>query len=343
VVIQSAASAFSFSSLPFPRRCLNVGVFPFLMKLARLTLIPLMTFAAFIPRDLVAQGGAGAYVIEDSASGHVLEQMNGDKQMQVASLSKIAMAMVVLDWAKISGRDLNELAVVPRAAAQLAPNPVGWMPGDRSSLRNLLYAALMQSDNIAAYTLAEHVAPSLPGNDPEVTMQEKFTAQMNALARKLGMENTAFMNPHGLDAGEKKPPYSTAKDLAKLTRYAMENAGFRFYVSQKERKINIEQFDGSVREYLLRNTNELLGINAIDGVKTGTTRRAGPCVIISAARPPETFQHGDAVTVIPRRLNVVVLNAADRFEVAGQLMKRGWALYDQWAAAGRPLQPAGRP
>jgi D-alanyl-D-alanine carboxypeptidase len=216
------------------------------------------------------------------------------------------------------------------------------MPGERCSLRDLLYAALMQSDNIAAYTLSEHVAPSLPGNDPKVTMQQKFTAQMNALSRKLEMQNTAFMNPHGLDADEKKPPYSTAADLAKLTRYAMENAGFRFYVSQKERKIKIELFDGTQREYLLRNTNELLGINAIDGVKTGTTRRAGPCLIISAPRPPETFQQGDTVTVIPRRLNVVVLNAPDRFEVAIQLMQRGWALYDQWAAAGRPLQPAKR-
>jgi len=104
------------------------------------------------------------------------------------------------------------------------------------------------------------------------------------------------------------------------------------------------QFDGTQREYLLRNTNELLGINAIDGVKTGTTRRSGPCVIISAPRPPETFQQGDAVTVIPRRLNVVVLNAPNRFDVASQLMQRGWVLFEQWAASGRPgLQSANRP
>ncbi len=342
-LLRPAIREFLFQFAIFPALIECEGC-PFPMKLAQFALIALTTFAAVLPREVEAQGSVGAYVIEDSETGFVLDQKNADKEMQVASLSKIATAMVVLDWAKVSGRDLNELAIIPPVALQLAPNPIRWLPGERCSLRNLLYAALMHSDNIAAYTLAVHVAPFLPGIDSEVSMQEKFTAQMNALARKLGMENTAFMNPHGLDAGEKKPPYSTAADLAKLTRYAMDNAGFRFYVSQKERKITILQFDGTEREYLLRNTNELLGINAIDGVKTGTTRRAGPCIIISAPRPPETFHQGDTVTVIPRRLNVVVLNASNRFEVASQLMQRGWNLYEKWAASGRPgLQPVSRP
>jgi D-alanyl-D-alanine carboxypeptidase len=311
------------------------------MKPATIALLLTPILAVIQPRDAAAQD-ASAYVITDATTGYILEERNGDKKLQIASLTKVATAMVVIDWGKLGSRDLKEQAVIPRAALQLQPNQVGWVPGDRCALRDLLYAALMQSDNIAAYALAEHVAASLPSRDREATAQDRFVAQMNALARKLDMERTLFTNPHGLDQMEKKAPYSTAADLAKLAAYAMSDAGFRFYVSQKERKIEIERFDGTKRAFLLRNTNELLGIDAIDGVKTGTTRRAGQCLMLSAARPPETIQNGPEVTVIPRRINVVVLNAPRRFETGNQLMARGWGLFERWAAAGRPNDQTAR-
>jgi D-alanyl-D-alanine carboxypeptidase (penicillin-binding protein 5/6) len=116
----------------------------------------------------------------------------------------------------------------------------------------------------------------------------------------------------------------------------MKNPGFRFVVSQKERKITYFAATGEESQYLLRNTNELVGVNSIDGVKTGQTRKAGGCVIISSAKPPISVQNGDQVIVTPRRLNVVVLGSDDRFGVASGLLQRGWQLYDQWAAAGRP-------
>ena len=87
---------------------------------------------------------------------------------------------------------------------------------------------------------------------------------------------------------------------------------------------------------MLRNTNELLGVDQIDGVKTGTTRKAGQCIIVSAARPPESHQQGEKFMIIPRRLTVVVLGAADRFGSARALLASGWQRYDEWAAAGRP-------
>src|SRR5206468_11920185 len=90
--------------------------------------------------------------------------------------------------------------------------------------------------------------------------------------------------------------------------------------------------------FLLRNTNELLGVDNIDGVKTGTTRRAGQCVIVSAARAPESVQQGEKHTITPRRISVVVLGAADRFGAARSLLNDGWARYDQWAAQGRPME-----
>src|SRR5260370_37097712 len=153
---------------------------------------------------------------------------------------------------------------------------------------------------------------------------------MNALARELGMEKTLFVNPHGLEPSKGLQPYSTALDMAKLTAYAMKDAAFRFYVSQKERKISFNR-GGQVFQYLLRNTNELVGTSGIDGVKTGRTAKAGECIIISAQRDPEITKNGDTTLVTPRRVTVVVLGAADRFGAASQLLARAWSLYDQWA------------
>jgi D-alanyl-D-alanine carboxypeptidase len=273
-----------------------------------------------------------AYVIADNTTGTVLDASGQSKKLQVGSLTKIATAMVVYDWSEATNSDLGQIATVPDSVAALGNQPgVGLAPGDRCSVRDLLYAALLQSDNVAAETLAEHVGRAVDGKG-----RETFLKQMNALARSLKMERTRFTNPHGLDATEKSAPYSTAEDLAKLSAYAMKNPGFRFVVSQKERKITYFSGNGEESQYLLRNTNELVGVSSIDGVKTGQTRKAGGCVIISASKPPISVQNGDQVMVTPRRLSVVVLGSSDRFNVASGLLQRGWELYDQWAAAGRP-------
>lgn len=280
----------------------------------------------------VAAHAQRAYIVADATTGFILDSRAASKKLQVGSLTKIATAMVVIDWAQVKKQDLNQLAVVSAQAAQSGgANPVGFHAGDRASLRDLLYAAMLQSDNIAASTLAEHVGQTISG---EGTPRERFVAQMNALARKLGMKRTKFLNPHGLDNEER--PYSTAADMARLTRYAMANSAFRFYVSQTGRRIVIASANGTQMAYNLKNTNELLNVNAIDGVKTGRTFLAGDCLIISAARTPETRQEGDQHFITPRRLIVVVLDAEHRFDAAAQLLRQGWQLYDEWATAGRP-------
>ena len=300
-----------------------------------------------------AHAQTAAYVISDSTTGFILEQSGAAKKLPIGSLTKIATAMVVLDWAAASKADLGQLATVPQSAVRVSGGQgVGFQPGDQCSLRDLLYAALMQSDNVAAETLASHVGRAL-GARGGMTDEDTFVAQMNALARHLGMLRTRFINPHGLDHLERTVPYSTAEDLAKLTGYAMANSAFRFHVSQKERRIAISpaQPPPSVEgptaapgpastpsSYLLRNTNELLGSNGIDGVKTGTTARAGQCVIISAGKAPESRAEGGQQIITPRRLNVVVLGSANRFDTAARLLQHGWQLYDSWAAAGRPFK-----
>jgi serine-type D-Ala-D-Ala carboxypeptidase (penicillin-binding protein 5/6) len=287
---------------------------------------------------------AQAYVIVDSKTGYVLEQQESRKRLQVGSLTKIATASVVLDWAEQKSGDLNQMVTIPQEAfAGIVENNIGFQPGDSITWRDLLYAALVQSDNIAAYTLAHQVGSKLgsllPGEvSSKLTPADAFVAQMNALAKQLRMERTRFVNPHGIDKNVRPMPYSTAEDMARLTRYAMNKASFRFYVSQKERLISFDRA-GRRLNYVLRNTNELLGKNDIDGVKTGRTSRAGDCLILSANREPELLKQGQMITVFPRHLIVVLLGSTNRFGEGAGLVQRGWQLYDQWAASGRVADP----
>lgn len=306
--------------------------------------IPCLALGATFLIGLAGPAAAAeATITIDAKTGYIVAKYQPDKKRQVGSLTKIATAMVVLDWSAKQGGDLAQVAVIPAAAfAGTSENNVGFQPGDTITLRDLLYAALVQSDNIAAYTLADHVGRALEtlapptGEAARGTPADYFVRQMNALAQHLGMSRTRFLNPSGLDVNEK--PYATAADIARLTRYAMNNAGFRFYVSQKEREIEFGRGSGRIR-YLLRNTNELLGRDDIDGVKTGRTARAGDCLVLTAAHSSEVAQQGATTVVTPRRLIVVVLGSADRFGEGAALLARGWALYDQWGAAGRPLDP----
>jgi D-alanyl-D-alanine carboxypeptidase (penicillin-binding protein 5/6) len=297
--------------------------------------------SAAIVRSAVA---AQAYVIVDSKTGYILEGQEPRKKLQVGSLTKIATASVVLDWAEQKSGDLNQVVTIPQEAfVGIVENNIGFQPGDSITLRDLLYAALVQSDNIAAYTLAHHVGSRLgsflPGEvSSNLTPADAFVAQMNALAKQLRMERTRFVNPHGIDKNVRPMPYSTAEDMARLTRYAMNKASFRFYVSQKERQISVDR-GGRRLNYVLRNTNELLGKNGIDGVKTGRTSRAGDCLILSAVREPELLKQGQMIPVFPRHLIVVLLGSTNRFGAGAGLVQRGWQLSDQWAASGRVADP----
>ena len=287
---------------------------------------------------------AQAYVIADAQTGYILEEQEPRKKLQVGSLTKIATASVVLDWAERKSGDLNQVVTIPQAAfVGTTENNIGFQPGDSITLRDLLYAALVQSDNIAAYTLAHHVGSQLGSLLPsdvssKMSPVDTFVTQMNALAKQLKMERTRFVNPHGIDWKVKPLPYSTAEDMARLTRYAMNKASFRFYVSQRERQISFNRA-GHQFNYMLRNTNELLGRMGIDGVKTGTSARSGQCLILHANRESEVVRQGEMETVYPRHLMVVLLGSSNRFNEGAALLQRGWQLYDQWAAAGRLADP----
>jgi D-alanyl-D-alanine carboxypeptidase (penicillin-binding protein 5/6) len=188
-------------------------------------LVALFSLLLLLPAGRAFAAARTAYVVIDAQTGFVLEQVDGKDKRQVGSLTKVATAMVVLDWAEKRAGDLNQLATIPpEAFVGTGENLIGFQPGDRITLRDLLYAALVQSDNVAAYTLAAHVGialqPVVPtaGNGSPVAI---FVGQMNVLAKSLRMDRTRFVNPHGIDTGERSMPFSTASDLARLTRYAM--------------------------------------------------------------------------------------------------------------------------
>lgn len=288
----------------------------------------------------------------DTHTKKILMAENAGKKRPVASLTKIAAACVVLDWAERTGADLGQRAVIPPSAANLTPNPFGFAPGDTVSLRDALSCAMMGSDNIAAETLAWHVGTDIQrrtgrGGSP----YDLFVKQMNSLAARLGMTSTRFFNPHGLD-NLGPVPLSTAADMARLTLYAQKKPPFSFYTSQPERRINVFRGGSQKEMFLLKNTNTALGRGGIDGVKTGTTARAGQCVILSAPRKNIVIRHSEeSATIFPRRLVVVVLGSQDRFAEGEALLSQGWARYDQWHAAGRVIadsaelldpEPAGR-
>ncbi|MEM1084688.1 MAG: serine hydrolase [Verrucomicrobiota bacterium] len=290
--------------------------------------------AAFLP----AQGSEALMVVE-AHSGKVLIATNSTEKRPVASLTKIATGVMVADWAEAAGIDLDQQrAVVPQAVAVTpGPNPLNLKPGESMTLRDALYSAMLGSDNMAALTLADHVGRQFlarkgRAGDPI----EAFVVEMNVLAKALQMKKTRFTNPHGLELPEQKVGISTAADMTKLSIYAMRRPGFTFVTRQKQRKVSVSGENG-VRAFNVNNTNQLLS-GSVLGVKTGTTRAAGPCLSVSVERDPLIRPKADGSKgVTPRRLIVVLLNSPDRFGRAKALIPKGWGIYDRWVNAGAPI------
>ncbi len=280
------------------------------------------------------------YVLFDNGTGYILASKGKDERRQVASLTKIATATVVLDAAELKIVSLGELVQVPPVATMVGGvNAAGLQAGDVLSLRDLLYAALLASDNVCAATIAHHVGRKLP-NPTRLDPIGNFVSHMNALARNLRMKRTLFLNPHGLDHFSGTLPFSTAADIGRLTRYAYSDPDFRFFVSQKTRDIEVRR--GETTETIrINNTNILLGEDGIDGVKTGMTSKSGFCIVLSSMKPPEVVRHGTQVVQTQNRITLVLLgsNSAERRFADGKaLLLQGWQLHQRWAGAGRQVK-----
>ncbi len=299
----------------------------------------LALLAAFSAPLVTAQTSESIMVVE-SYSGKILIAQNPTVKRPIASLTKIATAVVTVDWATATGTDLGAtLLTVPQTITLVGgPNPMNLQPGDQLSLRDALYSALLGSDNLAALAIADHVGREIltrrgKSGDPVAA----FVVEMNQLAKALGMTQTKFANPHGLERPGTSA-YSTATDVARLSAYGMRRNAFNFIVRQTDRKISLTTTTGK-RSFRVKNTNELIGEPGILGVKTGTTAAAGPCVSICMDREPLVRLKPDGNKgATPRRLIVVVLNNPDRFNRARSLISQGWSIYDPWLEAGALVQ-----
>ena len=280
-------------------------------------------------------------MVVEAYSGKVLVAYNSSVKRPIASLTKIATAAVAVDWAMASGAEIGTLQLtVPETVTLVGgANPMNLEPGDKLSLRDALYSALLGSDNLAALTIADHVGREIlarrgKSGDPLV----EFVGEMNRLAKALGMNQTVFANPHGLERKGAKM-YSTAADVARMSIYAMRRNAFSFTVRQPNRNVSITKADGKKIGFTIRNTNELIGEPGILGVKTGTTDAAGACLVACMERDPLVRKKPDGSKgATPRRLMVVVLNSPDRFGRARELIRQGWEVYDPWLDSGAPVQ-----
>lgn len=277
----------------------------------------------------------GSYIVVDAFSGHVALAHAPNQKRPVASLTKVATALAALEYLQQSGADAGELMTVPPQVTLLGgPGPAVLQPGDRISIRDGLYAAMISSDNYAAETVAAHIGGRLGAGNP----MSAFLNRMNAIADRAGLRDTRFANAHGLDIPGQRG-YSTAADMAKLTIYALNVPGFTFYSSQPARRITIHRA-GGLLGVSLSTTNELLFRGGIDGVKTGTTVLAGQCLIITAPKPATVVKNPDGSTAVTQhRLVVVTLGATDRFAQSWQLLNDGWAAYFRWRDSGTASAP----
>jgi len=241
---------------------------------------------------------AQAAILMDATTGEVLYEKKSRERNAPASTTKIMTAILAIE----SGR-LEEPVRVSLRAAATRGSSMHLYAGQVLSLRELLTGLLLRSGNDAAVAIAEHLAGSA----------ETFVTRMNLRARDLGATDTHFRNPHGLSA---PGHYSTAYDLAILTRHALANPVFAAIVSSKEISIDWRDRRGREQDVNLRNTNKLLWmLEEADGVKTGTTGEAGPCLVASATRGNH-------------RLIAVGLHDHTRWHASMQLLKYGFDNYD---------------
>ena len=299
----------------------------------------LALLAILLPSLAAAQSPESVMVVE-AYSGKILVATNSSAKRPIASLTKIATAIVTVDWATATSTDLGTATItVPQTITLVGgPNPMNLQPGDQLTLRDALYSALLGSDNLAALAIADHVGREiLTRRGKEGDPVAAFVGEMKQLAKALGMTQTQFANPHGLERPGAKA-FSTAADVARLSIYAMRRNAITFTVRQKERQVSVTGATGK-RSYRVKNTNELAGEPGILGLKTGTTNAAGACVAVCMDRDPLVRPKPDGTKgATPRRLIVVVLNNPDRFGRARGLIQQGWAAYDPWLEAGAPVE-----
>ena len=242
---------------------------------------------SFFPGRVQAISAEKAILI-DAATGRVLYEKQADTQSLIASTTKIMTALIVCEQCNVLDR-----MRIPKEAVGIEGSSMYLQEGEVLTLQDLLYGLMLRSGNDAAVALAIYCGGTVEG----------FAELMNDKARQLGMNNSHFANPNGLDA---PGHYSTARDMAVLAAYAMENPIFARIVSAKSVTIG---------NRVLQNHNKLLWqVEGADGVKTGYTKAAGRILVSSVVRQG-------------RRLICVTINAPSDWSDHKMLLEEGYTGY----------------
>lgn len=227
-------------------------------------------------------------ILMEQSTGRVIFEKGAHEKRPVASITKVMTAIIALEHG-----DLNDQVLVSERAVHMNGSSIYLEKDEELPLEDLLYGLMLRSGNDASVAIAEHVGGSLEG----------FVYLMNEKARYLGMTNTHFENPHGLD---EKGHYSSAYDIAILMKYAMENEVFKTIS-------NTKSYQSKNRDYKWNNKNKLLTqfYEPCTGGKTGFTNKAGRTLVTTAKK--------DHLSLI-----VVTLNASDDWNDHMSLYENGF-------------------
>lgn len=237
---------------------------------------------------------ASSAILIDGDSGRILMEQNAFERRGMASTTKIMTAVVAIEHG-----NLDDIVTVSHSAANVEGSSMWLKEGEKLPLKSLLYGLMLNSGNDAATAIAEHIGGSI----------EDFAVMMNKTAQKIGVKDTHFTNPHGLDNDEH---YTTAYDLAQITRYALNNKTFSEIVSTKSKLV--QSVEGGFNRNL-NNHNKMLSLyDNADGVKTGFTKKCGRCLVSSATRNNV-------------RLIAVTLNAPDDWNDHTEMLDYGFSNY----------------
>ena len=239
------------------------------MRRLLLVTLTMLLLVLALPIRVSASGetphvSAASYLLMDADSGQILAESNANVRRPMASTTKIMTALVVLETLP-----LDTVVTVDARAVGVEGSSVYLFAGERITVRTLLYALLLSSANDAAVALALACDNSV----------EAFAARMNARAKALSLHDTQFCNPNGLHDEEH---YTTARDLATLTKAALENDEFAKIVTTRR---YVAPQNGTDATRLFLNHNKLLRtLDGCVGVKTGYTRAAGRCLVSASER-----------------------------------------------------------
>lgn len=279
----------------------------------------LLLFVVLLFPIKVLSISASAVVAMDLDNGRVLYGYNLDEKRLIASITKIMTAIVAIE-----NGDLDKKVTVTDTIYEAFGSSIYIEVGEEITLKDLIYGLMLRSGNDAALMIAEAVSGS----------EEEFVYLMNEYANNINMDNTIFFNPHGLEEKNGDSNKSTVRDMAKLTKYAMQNDIFREIFKTKEHTVKT-----NYKTYVWHNKNKLLNLDYITGGKTGYTEKARRTLVSTGSKnninivvvtlndPDDWIDHKNIYENIFNKYNSYPIIIKDKFKIKNENYYKDDILY----------------